>query len=314
MKRPPLPPRPPRSVPAPTRRPPRPPLPSRPPVAVPPPAKLTGAAAERWASVYPELAGRGPVDAERLASYCQAWARWRAAEDAIAKLSETNPLGGQLTKGAGGRVTKSPLVGIANQNALAVRQLEQQLGLGEAGPAPADGGGLYTRFDLAPRLKTPAHPNGVHPQTIVKWEKEGCPVARRGRRGIPSLYSEADVRAWLQAREASAPGGATDLIRERANKERWQGQLAEQQFLVRQKQLLPAADVERAWSAIVAACRAVILNSYSAGADRVFRAASTEGLAGVEREMKAIAFGALRELGIIELPEDTPPTPEGRAA
>ena len=150
---------------------------------------------------------------------------------------------------------------------------------------------LITRRAIAAKL-------AVHMMTVTKWEREGLPIAKRGRKGKPSLYRENEVRAWLQAREEAAktPDGALDLVQERAKKERWQGLLAEQLFQVRAKQLLPATEVEQAWIAEIAAARSVILSSYTTSADRVFRAATTDGLAGVERELKTIAHGVLREL------------------
>lgn len=295
-----------------------------------PPGKLPALAKQRWRFVYPQLAARGAVDLETLHAYVLAWARWRQAEDGIADLGNSgqNPLAGQLTKTPSGRVVPSPLVAIANQAAVTVQQVERRLGIGTllepAGDERADAGGdgLLTRQQLAPLIVLPAHPTGVHPQTIVKWEREGLPIAQRGRRGKPSLYRLGDVRAWLQRREAAAaPGtGGTDLIRERATKERWQGQLARQSFLVKQGQLLPVADVERVWDKEIAACRTIILNHYVSAADKVFRAATMEGLAGVERELKALAYAALRELASADRPVDgtTPPDPpktdEGHAA
>ena len=149
----------------------------------------------------------------------------------------------------------------------------------------------------------------VHPMTITKWEREGLPIAKRGRRGKASLYVETDVRAWLSAREeaAKAPGAPMDLAQERARKERWQGLLSEQTYLLRQKDLLPADDVAKAWAAENAAVRTIILASYTMHADRVHRAATLEGVAGVERCLKAIAYEVLRELA-----DETRPTGVGK--
>lgn len=149
---------------------------------------------------------------------------------------------------------------------------------------------LLTRRELAEQL-------GVHMQTVTKWEREGLPVAERGRKGKPSLYSEIQARAWLQVREDAAQTGQTlDLARERANKERWQAALAEQTFQTRARRLLPADEVERVWGATVAAVRAKVLATYTASADRVHRAGTLEGVSGVETALKQIAHEILREL------------------
>lgn len=138
----------------------------------------------------------------------------------------------------------------------------------------------------------------VHPRTIAKFMDEGMPVAKRGRGGRPSMFDLAVCTAWKEAREQlpADDGGPVDLTRERARKERAQALLAEQLYAVRSGKLVSTADVEKAWQAEIAAARSVILSSYTTAADKVFRAATTDGLAGVERELKAIAYGVLREL------------------
>lgn len=150
---------------------------------------------------------------------------------------------------------------------------------------------LLTRRALAAKLE-------VHMGTIVKWDRDGMPVAQRGRKGKPSLYDEAAVRHWLAEREAAAaePGAAMDLVQERAKKEHWQALLAQQTHQVRAHELLPAAEVAKAWSAEVAAVRTKILSSYTSHADKVYRAGTLKGLAGVEASLKEIAYDILREL------------------
>jgi P27 family predicted phage terminase small subunit len=251
-----------------------------------PPADLKPDAIARWKTVAPGLAKRGDVDLEQLRTYCQVWARWREAEDGITKA-------GQLTKTPSGRVVASPLLTIANQAAQQVRALEDRLGIG--GPAvtpaqaePASNG--ITRRELAQRL-------AVHMMTVTKWERDGMPIAERGRKGKPSAYREADVRAWLSAREtAAAKSGLVDVAQERARKERAQATLAEQSYKARERELLPAAEVEKVWNAEVQAVRAAILATYTTRADRIHRAAVIDGVAGVETELKAMAYELLREL------------------
>lgn len=149
---------------------------------------------------------------------------------------------------------------------------------------------LVTRRELAGRLE-------VVMQTVTKWEQDGMPVFERGRKGKPSTYSETAVRAWLTEREARAKAsGLVDVAQERARKERAQAQLAEQMHAQRAGKLLSVDEVTKIWAAEVTAIRAILLASYTNSADRVFRAATMEGLPGVEREMKSVAYEALRKL------------------
>lgn len=155
-----------------------------------------------------------------------------------------------------------------------------------------------TRLQLASRLRK-------DPRTIAKWLEEGLPVARRGRGGRPSLYDAKSVRAWVARRETTANG--EPVARERDRRDRAQALLAEQLHDLRARRLLPVEEVERVWVAEVAAVRAIILASYTTHADRVHRAATLDGLAGVERELKALAYEVLRELARPDRP--VPPLP-----
>jgi hypothetical protein len=148
-----------------------------------------------------------------------------------------------------------------------------------------------TRRQLAAKLH-------VHMQTVTRWEQDGLPLAFRGHRGVCSRYREVEVRAWLQTRDeaARAPGAPQHFLQARATKEQWQARLAEQQHKLRSGDLLPREEVERVWGAEVAAVRSLILSSYVTHADRVHRASTLEGLAGVERELKDLAHEILREL------------------
>lgn len=256
-------------------------------------------AAARWKVVARDLARRGPVDVILLATYCRVWARW---QDAERKISESGSL---IRDNATGRVGKNPLFAVARESQVTLTDLESKLGIAtESIPDDATEltqGDQVTRRELAERL-------GVHMQTITKWEREGLPIARRGRKGKPSRYSEAAVRAWRQQRDelAQAVPGAFDVIQERARKERAQAQLAEQMHAVRAGRLIDVDEAARRWASEIAAARSLILTSYTMAADRVFAAASTQGLAGVERELKAIAHEVLRELA--GAPETTTPT------
>lgn len=268
------------------------------PVVLEPPADLPDLAKARWRVVAPALAGRA-VDRDELATYCQAYVRWRQAEAGIGK-------SGPLVKNERGRPVKNPLIAVSNQARAQVHDLERRLGIGGEAERPAtasDGDALVTRRDLAKRLD-------VHMQTVCKWEQDGMPIAQRGRAGKPSLYDELAVRAWLEAREVAAKtSGTVDVARERAMKERAQAELARQTYQMRQRELVPRVEVERVWSSEVAAVRTKLLAIPQAYADRVHRAATLEGLIGVEQVLKDAVVDALRELSDPERPPQ-PATPD----
>ena len=156
---------------------------------------------------------------------------------------------------------------------------------------------LLTRRQVAALPDLPGQAGPVHMQTVTKWERDGLPIAERGSKGKPSLYAEPDVRAWLQARvEVANSGTALDLAVERARKEHWQALLAEQTHRTRERELLPRAEVEKAWGAEVAAVRTRLLALPQTLADKAHRAAVMDGVGGVERVLHDAVRDVLREL------------------
>lgn len=151
-----------------------------------------------------------------------------------------------------------------------------------------------------PRLLTRpelAHALNLNPRTIQKLQEEGLPVEVPGNGGRPSQYNESNVRKWLEARNKKESGnGKLNLFEERAEKERWQGLLAQQTYLTRQRELLPAREVEKAWAAEVTAVRAKLLAWATTLADKVHRTSTLEGLPGVERVLQEEVRNVLLEL------------------
>jgi phage terminase Nu1 subunit (DNA packaging protein) len=150
---------------------------------------------------------------------------------------------------------------------------------------------LATRRDLAELL-------GVHMDSISKWERQGLPIVSRGGRGRPTRYDVEAVRAWLADRDKGARqavDGPLDPIQEKAARDHWQAKLAEQAHEIRHKTLLPAADVERAWAAEVAAVRAKLLALPTTYSDRIHRAGTLDGLSGVEKAVQAAVYDVLRQ-------------------
>ena len=137
----------------------------------------------------------------------------------------------------------------------------------------------------------------VHMQTVTKWEQEGMPIAVRGSRGRPTKYSESDVKEWLQAREEAAEQGLMlDPVQERARRERAQAILAEQTVAIRARELVPRAEVEKAWGAEVSAVRAKLLSWPATLSDRLYREGKLNGVSGIERTLKEAVYDLLLEL------------------
>jgi phage terminase Nu1 subunit (DNA packaging protein) len=149
--------------------------------------------------------------------------------------------------------------------------------------------GLLTRTELASRLD-------VHVRTILKWVREGCPVARHGRGREPSLFDERAVREWRAARDEAARQRWAPLEAARARKDAALALESEQRVARRAGVLLDIDTVDRVWSAQVAAVRAALLALPMAIADRIDRVAKLEGKAGVRRVMRKAIANVLREL------------------
>ena len=179
---------------------------------------------------------------------------------------------------------------------------------GEAKPKRQARAKLATRREVAEAL-------GVHMDSVSKWERQGLPLVKRGGRGRPSRYDLEAVRAWLAARDGAARkavDGPLDPIQEKAARDHWQAELAQQTHRIRQRELLPAADVERAWAAEVAGVRAKLLSLPTTYSDRLHRASTLEGVPGTERVLRDAVYDVLRQLAGTSKAEPQPGG--GRAA
>ncbi len=92
----------------------------RPDPAIPdPPDHLTEAARSEWARVTGELHVLGilsNLDRGALGAYCQAYGRWAAAEEALARMAEKDAVtAGIIIRTRTGNAIQNPLVGAANK-------------------------------------------------------------------------------------------------------------------------------------------------------------------------------------------------------
>lgn len=134
------------------------------------------------------------------------------------------------------------------------------------------------RADLARELD-------IHPRTLLKWFRDGCPDADRRT-----------VEAWRDARDRQTRDRRAALEAARARKELAQAIEAEQRVAIRAGRLIPVDEVDRVWSSQVAALRARLLSMPTALADRLCRIAATGGAAGIEAALETAIHEALREL------------------
>jgi P27 family predicted phage terminase small subunit len=104
-----------------------------------PPGFLTSDAKVEWRRIVTELYRLGLltlVDERPFAAYCQAYGRWVAAEKAIARMAEGDPLNhGLMIKSDTGNTIKNPLVGIASQSAAEMVKYAAEFGFTPAARA-----------------------------------------------------------------------------------------------------------------------------------------------------------------------------------
>jgi P27 family predicted phage terminase small subunit len=109
-----------------------------------PPPFLTGYAADEWWRVAPELHRLRLLtiaDVMRFAAYCQAYAHWRTAEEALARMGERDQAtSGLLIKTSSGDATQNPLVGIARRAAADMVRFAGEFGMSPAARARISAG------------------------------------------------------------------------------------------------------------------------------------------------------------------------------
>jgi P27 family predicted phage terminase small subunit len=98
-----------------------------------PPMVLDAIAMREWrrlAGVLRERNALHEIDHGSLAAYCQMYSRWVAAEKALARMAELDPVaGGLMIKTSNGNAIQNPLVGIANKAAAAMVKYAGEFGM-----------------------------------------------------------------------------------------------------------------------------------------------------------------------------------------
>lgn len=142
----------------------------------------------------------------------------------------------------------------------------------------------------------------VEPRTIRNWVKEGMP--ERSKDGRPQ-YMLSEVIPWLRQRDQRESKGkeTLDEQRERTLKIRAERRLAQAKLKEQLGQLIPAADVERAWERACAAMRGRITGARGKWAPSFV---GLKGIAEVAPVLDAMAVDILAALleSADELDED----------
>src|SRR5262245_9507174 len=132
------------------------PQPEIPPTVPEPPEFIVGFAREEWVRLAGELWRLRLLTVADLmvfSGYCQAFARWKSAELALAKIAERDPVtDGLLVKGASGDPTINPLLRVSSQAAQNMVHFAGHFGLSPAARAriaagPYGDGGGPSKFD-----------------------------------------------------------------------------------------------------------------------------------------------------------------------
>lgn len=145
---------------------------------------------------------------------------------------------------------------------------------------------LLTRTELALAME-------MHPGTLTKWERDGCPVAKRAPRGRPSLFDRAAVEAWRDERDATLKASGLSLEAARARFAKAQAERVEMQNAVRRGELLELAEVVREGQDILLVVRARLLALPSSLAPELARETEPHT---VQRRLTEAIHDALREL------------------
>lgn len=133
---------------------------SEPPKLPEPPIYLGKYAREEWDRVIGDLTRARiftRLDESMLAVYCMAFARWRYAEEGIAKLAaQSQGTQGLLIRTTNGNLIQNPLIGISNQALRNMHRLGVEFGLSPSsramlnadGPYPGDRDPLSSKYGI----------------------------------------------------------------------------------------------------------------------------------------------------------------------
>lgn len=146
-----------------------------------------------------------------------------------------------------------------------------------------------TQIELAELL-------GVTPKTIRAWERQGCPIEEKGKRGRPSRYSVAEVVRWREEQVRLAAAGdlsAMDMEEARRRKLAAEAAAAELALARERDEVVAIEIVAKEVGAALAACRSRLLQ---VGAKVAPQCELTPDAASVKELIDDAIFEALDEI------------------
>lgn len=149
-----------------------------------PPAHLDAAAQAEWRRLYPILPDHNAHVLAVLESYCAAYARWRAAEEQLAKTP-------QLVKNKSGRLQANPWIAISRQNKAAMNELLAELNVVE----PSDD---WCSLAEA-RKRLAAAGDDVSQQVLTEYLQQHAEIPRQPGRGRSGMRVDYDALARHRA-------------------------------------------------------------------------------------------------------------------
>jgi phage terminase Nu1 subunit (DNA packaging protein) len=95
---------------------------------------------------------------------------------------------------------------------------------------------------------------GVSERTLTEYQREGLPLQTDGARGASNAYDTEQVIRWLVMREKSKPENES----QRDRLARLQGDKVEMEMAVAAGQLVPVAEIQPAWLAMVSSAKSYL--------------------------------------------------------
>lgn len=155
---------------------------------------------------------------------------------------------------------------------------------------PNAGGSTVTRTGLAEVF-------GVSFPTVDTWVRQGCPVLRRGSRGVEWAFDTAAVIKWREQRAAENAAGnvQADEAELKRRKLEAETKLAELEFAKAKGDVAPVREFERAQSMMMAAIQQNVMNVPTRAVLRLLGETGEKVFKQVLREELALALQTAAE-------------------
>lgn len=98
---------------------------------------------------------------------------------------------------------------------------------------------------------------GVTPPTVDGWVRNGCPIKKKGSRGVAATFNTADVMTWLRdkAREEASGTTLADEGELKRRKLAAEAEKAELELAKAKGEVAPVREFERATASLMAVIR-----------------------------------------------------------